>query len=48
MVEEDMAVIAEAMDLVISDKANLGEAQRLVKTLTDKYPIYEGSDPEDD
>ena len=42
MVEEDMAVIAEAMDLVLTDPAaNMDKARALVKSLTDKYPIYE-------
>ena len=42
MVEEDMPVIAEAMDLVLTDpEANMEKARELVKSLTDKYPIYE-------
>ncbi|MDR0880209.1 MAG: serine hydroxymethyltransferase [Clostridioides sp.] len=41
MVEEDMAIIAEAIDLCLTknDKEN---AQKLVIGLTEKYPIYEG------
>lgn len=42
MVAEDMDVIAEAMSLLIKDvEANREEAMRLVKSLTDKYPLYE-------
>ena len=42
MVEEDMPVIAEAMDLVLTNPAaNTEKARALVKSLTDKYPIYE-------
>ncbi|MEG0157334.1 MAG: serine hydroxymethyltransferase, partial [Anaerovoracaceae bacterium] len=42
MVEEDMEVIAEAMDLMITDvEANKEKVKAMVKTLTDKYPIYE-------
>ena len=42
MVEQDMAVIAEAMDIVLTDpEANMDKAKELVKSLTDKYPIYE-------
>lgn len=40
LVEEDMAVIAKAMKAAIMDE-NLEEAKTLVKTLTDKYPLYE-------
>ncbi len=40
--EEDMAVIAEAIRLVITqDEANTAKAKALVKELTDKYPLYE-------
>ncbi|MBQ3583458.1 MAG: serine hydroxymethyltransferase, partial [Lachnospiraceae bacterium] len=43
MVVEDMDVIAEAISLLVKDcEANKEEAMRLVKTLTDKYPLYEG------
>ncbi|MGI6257417.1 MAG: serine hydroxymethyltransferase [Anaerovoracaceae bacterium] len=42
MVEEDMEVIAQAMDMVITDvEANREKAKDMVKALTDKYPIYE-------
>jgi len=42
MVVEDMDVIAEAISLLVKDaEANKEEAMRLVKTLTDKYPLYE-------
>lgn len=42
MVEEDMDVIAEAIALVVNDvEANKEKAMALVKTLTDKYPLYE-------
>ena len=41
MVEADMDTIAEAISLLVNDvEANKDEAMRLVKTLTDKYPIY--------
>ena len=41
MVEEDMDVIAEAISLVIKDvEANKEQAMALVKSLTDKYPLY--------
>lgn len=41
MVEEDMVVIADAMNLMIEDAdANKEKAMALVKSLTDKYPIY--------
>ena len=41
MVEADMDSIAEAISLLVNDvEANKDEAMRLVKTLTDKYPIY--------
>jgi glycine hydroxymethyltransferase len=40
-VVEDMDVIAEAISMVISNpEANTEEAKRLVKTLTDKHPLY--------
>lgn len=39
---EDMDVIAEAISLLINDvDANKAKAMELVKTLTDKYPLYE-------
>lgn len=42
MVVEDMDVIAEAILLLVNDcEANKSEAMALVKTLTDKYPLYE-------
>lgn len=38
---EDMDVIAEAMSMVISNpEKNTQEAKQLVKTLTDKHPLY--------
>ena len=38
---EDMDVIAEAIALLINDvEANRDKAMELVKTLTDKYPLY--------
>ena len=38
----DMEVIAEAISLLVKDvETNKGEAMRLVKELTDKYPLYE-------
>ncbi|MGL4484004.1 MAG: serine hydroxymethyltransferase, partial [Anaerovoracaceae bacterium] len=41
MVEEDMPIIAEAMDLLITDlEANREKVQAMTKALTDKYPIY--------
>ncbi len=39
--EEDMIQIAEAIKLTIID-GKLEEAEAIVKTLTDKYPLYEG------
>lgn len=39
MVTEDMGVIADAMKAAIIDKDN-DKAKALVKTLTDKYPLY--------
>ena len=42
MVEEDMDQIAEAIALVVNDvDANKEKAMKIVKTLTDKYPLYE-------
>lgn len=42
MVEADMEIIAEAMDLIITDvEANRETVKDMVKELTDKYPIYE-------
>ncbi len=42
MVVEDMDVIAEAISLLVKDvDANKEQAMALVKTLTDKYPLYE-------
>lgn len=42
MIVEDMDVIAEAISLLVKDcEANKEEAMKLVKTLTDKYPLYE-------
>ena len=41
MVAEDMDVIAEAIYLLVKDvEANKEKAMELVKTLTDKYPLY--------
>ncbi len=41
MAEADMDVIAEAISLVIKDvDANKDQAMALVKSLTDKYPLY--------
>ena len=41
MKESDMDVIAEAISLVVKDvEANKGQAVKLVKELTDKYPLY--------
>ena len=38
----DMEIIAEAVSLLVKDvEANKGEAMKLVKELTDKYPLYE-------
>lgn len=39
MVEEDMIVIADAIKAAVIDKDN-DKAKALVKTLTDKYPLY--------
>ena len=42
MVEEDMDQTAEAIALVVNDvDANKEKAMKIVKTLTDKYPLYE-------
>ncbi|MCI8465595.1 MAG: serine hydroxymethyltransferase [Lachnospiraceae bacterium] len=42
LVEADMATVAEAIRLVITqDAANTEKAKELVKGLTDKYPLYE-------
>ncbi|MGI6737041.1 MAG: serine hydroxymethyltransferase [Anaerovoracaceae bacterium] len=42
MVEEDMIVIADAMNLVVEDPGkNTEKAREMVRGLTDKYPIYE-------
>ena len=39
--EADMDVVAEAISLVIDDvEKNQGKAMELVKSLTDKYPLY--------
>ena len=38
--EEDMVQIAEAIKLTIIDR-KLEEAEAIVKSLTEKYPIYE-------
>ena len=41
MKEPDMDIIAEAISLVVSDvNKNQTRAMELVKTLTDKYPLY--------
>ncbi len=40
--EDDMVTVAEAISLAIRDpEANADKARALVKTLTDKYPLYE-------
>lgn len=40
--EEDMDVVAEAIAIAIKDpEANAEKAKELVKSLTDKYPLYE-------
>lgn len=42
MVEEDMIVIADAMNMLIEDvDANKAKAMEMVRKLTEKYPIYE-------
>ena len=42
MVEGDMDQIAEAIALIVNDvEANKEKAMKIVKTLTDKYPLYE-------
>ncbi len=39
---DDMDVVAEAISLLVNDvEKNKEEAMRLVKSLTDKYPLYE-------
>lgn len=40
--EEDMVVVAEAISLAIKERENGGveKAKELIKTLTDKYPLY--------
>ncbi len=39
---QDMDVVAEAISLLVNDvEKNRDEAMRLVKSLTDKYPLYE-------
>ncbi|WP_033168149.1 serine hydroxymethyltransferase [Clostridium sp. KNHs205] len=41
MIAADMEVIAEAISLLIADvEKNKAQAMELVKTLTDKYPLY--------
>lgn len=40
MKEDDMKLIVDAIDLVISEE-KFEEAKAIVKTLTDKYPLYE-------
>ena len=37
---EDMDVIAEAISILVKDNANKDKAMALVKSLTDKYPLY--------
>ncbi|MBO4390336.1 MAG: serine hydroxymethyltransferase [Lachnospiraceae bacterium] len=45
MVEADMDIIAEAINLVISDvDANKEKALEMVKSLTDRYPLYDLSE----
>lgn len=40
--EEDMVTVAEAISLAIKDpEGNAGAARALVKTLTDRHPLYE-------
>lgn len=39
MKEEDMEIIAEAIAMVIKSEDNAAEARKLVKGLTDKYPM---------
>ena len=42
MVEEDMKVIARAIAMTVADPEGSGDAARmLVKSLTDRYPLYE-------
>jgi len=40
MVEQDMVIIAEVIDLVLTHK-KIDEAAKIVVELTDKYPIYQ-------
>jgi glycine hydroxymethyltransferase len=41
MKEDDMKIIAEAIDICISDpNGDHSKALELVKGLTDKYPLY--------
>ena len=40
LVEADMELVAEAMKLAVIDN-KLEEAEAIVKSLTEKYPIYE-------
>lgn len=40
MKEEDMDVIAEGIDLVIQSEDNVEKVRGLVKTLTEKYPLF--------
>ena len=41
MKEADMRIIAEAMNLLVEKReAGVDEAKAMVKSLTDKYPIY--------
>lgn len=39
MNEEDMDLIAEAISLMVKDRANKERAMQIVKSLTDKYPL---------
>ena len=39
MNEEDMDLIAEAISLMVKDRANKEQAMQIVKSLTDKYPL---------
>ena len=39
MKEEDMERIAEAIAMMIQDRSRKEEAKKIVKTLTDKYPL---------
>ena len=40
MKEEDMDVIAEGIVLVIQSEDNVEKVRGLVKTLTEKYPLF--------